>query len=183
MRIFRVTRSSFIGMIKDKLRLSDGVPIDIYADNLEAWMLNSPDTILVQAAFDGEELQGFMICLMPVGIEFVYISQVWTKTKKLASQLLIRASEWASMGMREQVRMESENDHDGLCEFWGFHEVTRTLAININEIPKALGALTYDEPSNESDAKQAEQSGEATKAGEARAEDVVTTTAGDAAKA
>lgn len=134
MRIFRATNTAALEYIKPVLRMADGVSKEQYLENLELWLVHSPQTIFLQLAFEGNELQAFMVSYLPPQVGYIFISQVWAKNEETAVQLFTRAVEWGSYLGRIGARMETESDHDGYSEKWGFKRITETRGLEFAEL-------------------------------------------------
>lgn len=142
MKLFQATNTAALEYIKDKLRPADGVSKERYLENLALWLVNSPQTIWLTLAFEGDELKAFMVAYLPPQVNFVFISQVWSEQPNTAHDLLTRLVEWAESCGRTQLRMESESDHDDYTRAWGFKTITETRAIDLSDF---YGGSLYDE--------------------------------------
>lgn len=150
MRIFRATNTAVIQYVKDKIRPADGVSQEQYVTNLEAWLVNARDTIFLPVAFEAngdglDVLQGFLVAYLPPMVDFIFVSQVWALTPRMAGLLMLRALEWGDSCGRTQARMESESDHDEYADKWGFKPITTTKAFNFTDVgPEWLAAVTTE---------------------------------------
>ncbi len=136
MKIIRVRSTEFIKRIKKHLIFTDPAIRGAFIGELEQRMIQLPDSVLILAAIDGDDILAYMIAQNPgPKIPYVVVAQAWSDSVSIQGmdkEFLTRLVLWATSLGKEYIRAETQRNPDALYRAFGFKPIAQVVRLDFN---------------------------------------------------
>ncbi len=135
MRLIRVRRPAGVDVIEELLTEVDTSRTNV-AEQLKSTLIESPEAIYFVQAYDGDQLQAFMIALAPVSVDHIFIFQAWklpSADKLISDRIFFRVCLWADSLDRHEIRAETQRSPEAFLRKWNFALHSQIMSFHISE--------------------------------------------------
>lgn len=116
-----------------------------FGEQIRAGLTNNPDSLhILQAWNDENEIVGFIVAHAPIGEDFTWVSQAWSRIgnpKSVATELFMRTLMWTIGLGRSSIRAETSRDIEAFYRRFGFvfHSATIKYEITPEVVAQMFG--------------------------------------------
>ena len=141
MTLIKVKNPKAIDFMEGLLRKEEGSDIDV-GEVLKGVLINDPDSIFILQAWEGEDLQAFIVAFAPASVSYTYIQDIWVKEDvdpSIVDRMFFKTIMWTEAVDRSFIRLEYRSSIDQvLINKWRLSVDSMIYKFDVNSLEDLL---------------------------------------------
>ena len=137
MSMVRVRSVDIIKHIAPHLVFTDECLRAPFLQELAHGIMNSPDSLLILASFEGKEIRAFLIASNPgATLPYVMVAQTWSHPSNPSNwyePFLAKLILWATAHDKEYIKAETPRNADAMFRRFGFEQYMTVLKFKLKD--------------------------------------------------